>query len=313
MKKHSIIIEITIPFSVVKHAYLDDFIIPGWDSKRMESYAKAVITEIEVNAEEFSDCCVEAIRFGSGTASNAGAHIAAIMRAIRKGYDVSDDATITMQSAISNISGANMPFFKRAGIKRFDFEMMSLDSATYITLNKVDNLNDLPYACDHFLHSYANDSLGYILAYGNNQPSIKDANSGFKRSIISVTRSHASHLILRRAYVNNPELDTLAAEQLAEARDILARAEFEEYIPRHFAKDGKIDRYFLADYALRPDAYADVVGDKAVLEPCCYRLAFGLGACTVFEGVTTFNTQDLDLYLASSHDYARITEKRGRF
>ncbi len=100
-----------------------------------------------------------------------------------------------MRSSIANVSGATMPFFSDAPrVTRFDFEMLSLNPVDFVRLNRVDNLNDLPIICDHFLHSYANDTLGLVLAFGH------DASEGGGRcastcggTALAAARSHATH------------------------------------------------------------------------------------------------------------------------
>lgn len=289
MQKRPVILEINIPFRVVAFDYLEDETISGWNTKRMSAYTDALKREIEANASEFDDCHVQAIRFDGGAASNAGTHIADIAKLIGERFDVSEGAPITMQSSISNISGATMPLFRRAGIQRFDFEMMSLDEVHYVAFNKVDNLKDLPIICDHFLHSYRNDTLGFMLAYGY-VPSEKETEDEmakiFRRSMVQVARSHAAHLILRGAK-NAPT--TLVERQLADAREVLGEAGFAEYLPGYWAREGKEDRFFQLETQL----------DK---------LAFGLGAEMHFEGVLSKNTFDLPTYLQFSHDFAKITE-----
>lgn len=289
MEKRDVVVEIDIPFAAARRDYLAEDLIYGWDTKRMEAYAHALCDEIGANADSFKDCRVAALRFDGGTASNAGAHLASIMRSLRNSFTVCDDVPISMRAAISNISGATMPFFKRAGVSRFDFEMMSLDSTCFTKLNKVDNLKDLPIICDYFLHAYANNSLGLVLAFGYTFGTEKDATASFRRSIVSVTRSHASHLILERAFAEDSTLDGVAANQLRQARELLEEAGFIEYLPLHFSRPGFEDAFLLSNSQ----------GSD--------RIAFGLGAETRIEGVISKNTLDLATYLQHSTDFERIT------
>lgn len=299
MEKHAVILEIDIPFRVVSLDYLDDKTIPSWDTKRMTAYAEALQREIKANAAEFSDCQVQAIRFGGGAASNACQHIADIMRVVRESFDIAEEVSITMESSISNISGATMPLFRRAGIQRFDFEMMSLDEVHYIKFNKVDNLKDLPVVCDNFLHSYKNDTLGFVLAYGlipSEKETAEEMAKIFRRSIVAVTRSSASHLLLRRAKAAD---EALVKHQLVDAQEVLTTAGFAEYLPDCWAREGKKDPFFVLNKGFANDAGVGAQVDK---------LAFGLGAATRFEGVLTKNTFDLSTYLQYAEDYTRITK-----
>lgn len=286
IEKRDAIVKVEIPFCVRKCAFCTRDVIPGWDSARMRAYVDALVAEIGANADQFDDCVVRAVRIGGGIASNAGAGVADIVRALRRALPVADDAQVTMRASIANISGATMPFFRRAGVDRFDFEMLSLNPLDFVRLNRVDNLNDLPIVCDHFLHSYANDSLGLVLAFGHAAPEGEDAKLNVRRTALAAARTHASHVELVRCV----PADESADRQLDEARDVLTGHGFVEYLPLRFARPGKEDRF-----ALMKSAGAPQVG-------------FGLGAVTRLDGVESENTHDLARYCTSSHDFAAITE-----
>lgn len=284
--KRDAIVKVELPFCVRKCAFCTRDVIPGWDSVRMRAYVDALVAEIEANAGQFDDCVVRAVRIGGGIASNAGAGIADIVRALRRALPVADDAQVTMRASIANISGATMPFFRRAGVDRFDFEMLSLNPLDFVRLNRVDNLNDLPIVCDHFLHSYANDSLGLVLAFGHAAPEGEDGELNVRRTALAAARTHASHVELVRCV----PADESADGQLEEARDVLVGHGFVEYLPLRFARCGKEDRFSL------------------MKSTGALQIGFGLGAVTRMDGVESENTRDLARYCASSHDFAAITE-----
>ena len=188
-EKRDAIVQVSVPFCVDDRALRREGMILGWDSARMARYADALVAEIEANAGQFDDCLVRAVQLGGGVASNAGADIARIVRAVRQVCDVAEDAPVAMRSSIANVSGATMPFFRRAGVTRFDFEMLSLNPVDFVRLNRVDNLNDLPIICDHFLHSYANDTLGLVLAFGHDASEGGDGALNVRRTRMRPTRS----------------------------------------------------------------------------------------------------------------------------
>lgn len=290
-KKRDAIVRVRIPFCVRDDAFRRGGMILGWDSARMARYADALVAEIEANARQFDDCRVRAVRLGGGVASNAGADVARIVRAVRQACDVAEDAPVTMRSSIANISGATMPFFRRAGVTRFDFEMLSLNPVDFARLNRVDALGDLPIVCDHFLHSYANDSLGLVLAFGHRAREGEDVALNVRRTALAAARSHATHVELAQVaseLVASPEE---VARQLDGMRDALAGRGFVEYLPLRFAREGKRDRL-----ALLEEAGAPCIG-------------FGLGAVTRIDGVESANTQDLERYCAASGDFSAITAK----
>jgi oxygen-independent coproporphyrinogen-3 oxidase len=255
----------------------------------MRAYLRAVGDEIEANAEQFADMRIEAVRFGGGIASNAGEGIAEVMRCVRQCFEVAPPSPVTMRSSIANISGANMTWFKRAGICRYDFEMMSLNQMDFFRLNKADSLNDFETVCDYILRSYDNDLLGLVLAYGLEANTPRATIQNFRDSVLRALRSHVAHLILVPYEGDTPASDEQQADQLAQARELLAEHGFCEYIPLHFAREGLEDLYFQRRH-------------EGATE-----LAFGLGARTIIDGIVSTNTSDLDTYLQSSADYTKIT------
>ena len=288
--KRDVTVEVRVPLSVDDRALERPGIVRGWDRARARRYAQAVVAEIEANAGQFDDCRVKAIALDGGIASNAGAGVATIVRALRRTCEIEEDAPVTMRASIANVSGATMPFFRRARVSRFDFEMLSLNPVDFTVLNRVDNLNDLPIICDHFLHSYANDSLGFVFAYGHAAPKGSDGMLNVRRTALAAARSHASHVRLVRCAGAMAVSDEEAARQFDEMCSVLVDAGFSTYENGLFARPGKEDRFEL----MRARG-ADSLG-------------FGAGAVTRLEGVESVNTNDFERYCARSADFAAITE-----
>lgn len=285
MEKRPVLMKVEVPFCVEPCDYCTRDVMGGWDSQRMKHYVNAVCCEIRANADDFEDCEVVALRLGAGTASNAGEGIWDMVRTIRECFAMAENAQVTMRTALSNISGANMPYFRRAGVSRFDFEMMSVYQPCFARFNHVDNFADFPIARGNFLHSYANDSLGLNLLYGHCDLSTLE----FRRCMLATNDMNVSHVQLQLA---SPEFrgdDSLVAQHLSDAREVLGSAGLTEYLPGVFAKTGCEDTYLL--------------GRARKQET----LAFGLGARTAMDGSVSTNTSDLATYLEASDDFARIT------
>lgn len=288
--KRDVTAEVRVPLSVDDRALERPGVVRGWDSARASRYAQAVVAEIESNAGQFDDCRVTAVAFDGGVASNLGAGVAAIMRALRRTCEVAEDAPVTMRASIANVSGATMPFFRRAGVSRFDFEMLSLNPVDFTVLNRVDNLNDLPIICDHFLHSYANDSLGFVLAYGHAAPEGTDGMLNVRRTALAAARSHASHVRLVRCAGRMAVSGEAASRQLDEMRSVLVEAGFSAYAPGQLARPGKEDRF-------------ELMRARGIDS-----LGFGAGAVTRLDGAESVNTDDFERYCAYSADFTAITE-----
>lgn len=292
---HQLIVKLNLPFGVERRGKPEREQVLGWDSQKSMSYLQALGREIVSNAGQFDDCEAMAVRLGGGIATNTpGQALAEVFAALKRTVHIPDGISITARAAIHNVSGASMPWLRRIGVTRFDFEIMSLDSSDFERLNRCENLSVLPYVVDSFLHAQTRNNLGYILAYGFDAPNT----ASFRRSIIEFTRCPARHLILERwqgwsdpqapAKVGKASAD-LEAQQLGEAREVLAEAGYVEYVPLAFARPGDEDPY-LQLHARKAD-----------------ELQFGLGAHTRFGGALSTNTSDWDLYLAHSNDFSQIT------
>ncbi|WP_296012497.1 coproporphyrinogen III oxidase [uncultured Adlercreutzia sp.] len=284
---HDIVMKFEVPLITRKADWDGRELVEGWDSARAHRYMEALKREVAANAGEFGDCRVTAIRWGGGIASMANAQdIAEVMRLVRSGFAVADEAPVSLEAAIANISGASMPFLKRAGVTRFDFEMMSLFPKGYSLVNTRENLGDLPVICDYFLHAASRDNLGIVLLYGYEGTD----GENFRRSVVEFLRTPAVHLRLVRAAGPKAADDGIAEAQLARARAILAEGGFVEYAPGTFAKPGFEDPVLVAEWDRAP------------------QIGFGLGALTRCEGAESLTTRDFETYVAHSGDFARITE-----
>lgn len=293
-----VVVELKLPFAVEHRGRPNREYIVGWDGTRAQAYLAALRREIEANSDEFSDCVVAAMRLDGGIATNAPAEdLWQTCRTLRERFHVEDGAVLSARASICNVSGASMTYLRRAGVTRFDLELLALDSADFVRLNHADAIQDLDYVVDSFLKAYANKSLGIVLSYGFDAPNT----SAFRRSIVQFTRMPACHLILEpwKGSCVAQASDELATAQLAEARDVLGNAGYTEYVPLHFAKPGDEDPF----WALRRPGTDGIPG--------CDLLGFGLGATTVFGTAKSINTADWDTYLRFSGDYTKITVEAG--
>ena len=291
-EKKQAIVELALPFALERRGQAEREHIVGWDSQRATEYLRALRAEIAANADEFDDCEVVGVHLGGGIATNAPAEeLWAMGRTLRETLHVAPGTPMSCRASICNISGASMPYLRRAGVTRFDFELLALDNADFCRLNHADALQDLGYVVDDFLHAYANKSLGMVLAYGFDAPDTR----AFRRSVVQFTRMPAAHLILERwcgPGVAAASQD-LQAAQLGEAREVLTQAGFCEYAPLRFARPGDEDPVWALPQ--RGEDFA------------C--LGFGLGAVTEFGGVRSVNTSDWDTYIQASGDFTKITER----
>ncbi len=297
------VMQLNVPLCLRREGWDGRSLVEGWNSARAHEYLLALQRELAANADEFADVRIAAVRWGGGLASMANAQdISDTMRLVCERYAVAEGAPVTLEASISNISGASMPFFKRAGITRFDFEMMQLTPMAFSRVNSTDRLGDLDLVADYFLKAYATNLLGMVLLYGFGAA---DPN-GFRQSITAFLCSKASHLRLVRAEGPDALDDEAAEAQLAAAAVRLEEAGFRQYVPLHFARPGKEDRFALLTGGRYGESGVADRRQAAALEVPV--LAFGLRAQTIADAVLASNTGDFGSYCAWADDFARITE-----
>lgn len=282
-----VLLQLNIPFCMHTHGFGDHPMIRGFNTSRLHYYALALQKEIRANASEFSDCVIRAIHLGGGQASALdGNDLYNLVKAVRDNYIVEDGAPVTIHASLLDINGGKMPFFRRIGIKRYDFEVWSLECKDFPQMEYPDTTMWIPDV-SYMIHAYENHNMGFVFVYGKN--SITELN--FRRSLLAFIRSNATHLILR-PYVGKDAADEkTCAKQLEQARALLTEHSYFEYLPLRFAQKGHEDIF----------AQYEAEGMEV--------LAFGMGAKTRFEGVETENIMDLETYFRFSDDYSKITAR----
>lgn len=286
-EKQSVVMKLNIPFCTRRPSFIGRDLIETGKTDLVRRYALALAQELAANGKEFSDCRVEAIRLGGGTASIVGGEdFDRLCRLIRERYDVAEDAPITMRCSPADINGANQPFFNRNHVSRYDLEFYSLEPQDFIHLDYLNYMDQLPYISSGFLRASQRPVMGFVLLYGKKTVS----RYGFRRSVLETTRRPVSHVLLQKCAGTDRMSEEECAAQLAEAAELLKTAGYHEYLPRRWAKEGGEDRFWTMSAAGTPV------------------LAFGLGAVTSIDGAVSRNTTDLERYLNYSGDYEAITE-----
>ena len=103
--------KLNIPFCTRRPSFVGRALVETGKTDLVRRYMLALAQELAANGEEFSDCRVEAIRLGGGTASIMGGEdFDRLCRLIRERYDVAEDAPVTMRCSPADINGANQPF-----------------------------------------------------------------------------------------------------------------------------------------------------------------------------------------------------------
>lgn len=283
--RRKVTVKINIPFCVHRCEFCTRPILGGRNTERLHFYAMAVQKEILANAPEYEDCEITAIHFGGGMASTlTGQDFYQIYKTLKDNYHIAEHAPVTVRSTFLDINSGSLPFHRRVGIQRYDFEVMSLDPMDFTALQYPNTLG-WTQDVNNVIHAAQFHNLGYVLLYG------KDSISSvhFRRSLLNAAYSHACHVILQRYEgTDSPSDDETAAKRVQEAREILTENGFREYLPLRFAKEGHEDQYS--------------INRAAGME----HIAFGMGAVSCFDGVRSTNTMDMKTYFLHSDDYEQI-------
>ena len=283
--RRPVTVKINIPFCVHRCEFCTRPILGERNTERLHFYAMAVQKEILANAPEYEDCEITAIHFGGGMASTlTGQDFYMLYKTLKDNYHIAEGAPVTMRATYLDINTGSLPFHRRVGIKRYDFEVMSLEAKDFLALPYPNTLHWIQDA-NNVIHAAHFHNVGYVLLYGKD--SITPTN--FRRSLLQAARSHACHVILQRYEgTADASTDETAALRVQEARELLAEYGFREYLPLRFAKEGYEDVYSM--------------NRAAGME----QIAFGMGAVSCFDGIRSTNTMDLKTYFLHSDDYERI-------
>ncbi|MEG1878682.1 MAG: radical SAM family heme chaperone HemW [Pseudoflavonifractor sp.] len=116
---------IHIPFCRSKCDYCDFYSLAGQEG-RMDDYQKALLAHMKETAPFAKGYQVDTIYFGGGTPSFYGEkRIAQLLAAIRRHYNVTRDAEITMEANPDSVEKKMLTKLRRAGINRLSLGVQS--------------------------------------------------------------------------------------------------------------------------------------------------------------------------------------------
>lgn len=281
-----VVMRLSIPFMAKQPPFDGRKLIEGRDTQKIHDYVMALALELKANAGEFSDCEIKAIRLDGGSASIiGGSDLEHLLRLIRAEYHVAEGAPVSLCTCPADINGANMPFFNRAHITRYDLEFYSLESQDFIHLHTLNYIDQLPYISNGFLRAEQRGNMGAVLIYGKKTIS----RWGFRRSILEITRRPFRHLILQRCQGEDCLEDSASEAQLEQANTLLEEHGFRRYLPNAWCIPGNEDQVLISEKENN-----DI-------------LAFGLASQTIFDKVLSTNTSDYELYIKHSRQFELIT------
>ena len=133
----TISIYIHIPLCVKKCAYCDFASFSGRLDQR-DRYVQAVCSEIRTQAAFFGHRRVGTVFFGGGTPTLlTGAQVGLIMDALRAGFDLLEDAEITMEGNPGTLTAENLALYRAAGVNRLSLGVQSMDDGLLEAIGRI--------------------------------------------------------------------------------------------------------------------------------------------------------------------------------
>ncbi len=137
--KQPLSIYIHIPFCKRKCLYCDFLSAPACAQER-ESYVKALLREILIQSEKCREYEVISVFFGGGTPSLlSGRQMERIMRAVKKNYDLAQNAEISMECNPATASLKKLKDYRKSGINRLSIGLQSANDRELKALGRIHN------------------------------------------------------------------------------------------------------------------------------------------------------------------------------
>ena len=168
-----------IPFCVRVCGYCDFNTYAGMDAVK-DSYAAAVVAEIEAWAPDIAGRTVTSIAFGGGTPGEMPAEsLTAIIEAVRAAAPLAPDAEISLEANPGTTSGPALRSLARAGVNRISFGAQSFDTDELAFLDRV-HTTEATAASLHLAREAGIPGVNLDLMYGlpRQTPAAWDATLG---------------------------------------------------------------------------------------------------------------------------------------
>ena len=223
-----------------------------FDEGLKRAYVQALLAEI---ARTGDGSPADTIFFGGGTPSLLEpSEIAAIVAALRQGFDVAPDAEMTLETNPETVTDERLAGFRAAGVNRVSFGVQSLRDDELIRLSRIHSASRAREAVA-LARAAGFENLSLDLMMWLPQQTLGQWLESVD-GLIALGPDHAS-LYLLELYPNAPLRDTMArehwslapdddaADMYLAALDRLDAAGFEQYEISNVAKAGRVSRHNL--------------------------------------------------------------------
>lgn len=140
-------IYVHIPFCKQKCTYCDFASYPK-EIGKAEGYFACLIKELQSRGRELSEKTFDTVYFGGGTPSFVDAKlIGAVMNQIRKNFNISDGAEITIEINPGTLTPEKLAVYDAVGINRYSVGLQSASDERLAELNRIHTADDFRYCC----------------------------------------------------------------------------------------------------------------------------------------------------------------------
>ena len=269
-------IYIHVPFCRSKCMYCDFYSLPTKDDKLMENYLSAICAHIKEAGALAPNHKVDTIYFGGGTPSFFGAEgMATILTAIRRGFDVSNDAEITFEANPDSVSEHLLRRLKAEGFNRVSLGVQTDDDELLSKLGRPHDYAQVISAVKR-IRKAGFRNLSLDLMYGLPGQSLHAWKSTLD-NVLTLNPDHVSCYGLKveegtplyklKDFAQLPDDDTQADMYTAAVETLRSRG-YRQYEISNFAKKGRVSRHNLKYWngeeylGFGPDASSDFAGKR---------------------------------------------------
>ncbi len=244
-------IYIHVPFCRSKCQYCDFYSLTTKDDKLMDSYLDAMTRHIKESGALAPNHKVDTIYFGGGTPSFFGADgMATILTAIRRYFDVANDAEITFEANPDSVNDKLLRRLRAEGFNRVSLGIQTDDDAILQKIGRPHNYAQAVTAVERIRRAgYRN--LSVDLMYGLPGQTLDGWEQTLRR-VLTLPPDHISCYGLKveertplydyKDACNLPD-DDMQADMYLTAVEILKGKGYRQYEISNFARKGMISKH----------------------------------------------------------------------
>ncbi len=245
-------IYIHIPFCRARCSYCD-FATGAYDAALADSYVRAVEREIGEFSSAVQAEPADTVYFGGGTPSLlTPAQVARLLASVRRRFNVSEDAEVTMEMNPGTVSHETLRGFREAGVNRASFGAQTFDDEELRRLGRTHTAEDVRRTLS-LLREAGFDNLSFDLIAGLPAQTLQ----AWERNLCEALKLMPEHLSLyllevhegtplaaqiREGRYREPDAD-LAAEMYRLMVERTAAEGFEQYEISNFCLPGRESRH----------------------------------------------------------------------